>query len=308
MKINYQHVLHCPLCESEGILLGTLSIEKYQFGRYFIDLPDEGVQLMRCSKCTLHYKTQIPTKEALSQLFTLVAKDVWVGKQLSFKHEIELISRCLPKNSKELSLIDIGSSDGSFLNTIKQIVDLRSACDVYLDPRCESAVNGEYIMGFIEDPDLRHKHKYDVISMFDVLEHLYSPNLAFQSIDRLGKTDSLVILETGDISTVHQPCSWWYVNYIEHHIFWTRSALQALAASYNYKIIYFEGLPHKGRRYMPYFKRIVASVLFGMRKIGPLRKAIFLILKLRIEMIGNPFERDHMLVILRRELPFKSHL
>jgi SAM-dependent methyltransferase len=279
-----------------------LSIEKYHFGHQEIDLPAQGVQLMRCKGCTLHFKTYIPTKSALADLFRMTAADVWVGKQLSYQHEIELLKRFLPSEPEATSLLDVGSSDGAFLRTVKPLAEVRSACDVYVDPRCEQYANGEYIQAFIEDPELQSRLKYDLISMFDVLEHLYSPNQAFKNIVRLGKPSSLVILETGDISKIDRPASWWYVNYIEHHVFWTRHSLQTLADTHGYKLVHFENLPHKGRRYMPPAKRLLARGLHALRKIDLLRKVVLACTKLRIEMIGDPYELDHMLALLQRDI------
>jgi len=43
----------------------------------------------------------------------------------------------------------------------------------------ERKVSGEYISGFVDSEDLLLSGEpYDVVTMFDVLEHLYSPELA----------------------------------------------------------------------------------------------------------------------------------
>jgi SAM-dependent methyltransferase len=182
----------------------------------------------------------------------------------------------------------------------------RSALDVIRYPGIEAQLAGEFIAGFLDQPRLDWGHEpYGVVTMFDVLEHLYEPRNAFRNLAEVVRHNGLVFVETGDADSfwprhfgVHR---WWYVRLLEHHVFWTRQSLEAIAMAHGFKIVQWKMVRHKSRR-----------KLVPLRTLGDLLKvALYWVAAERYsaiaEMFGKhgnqpwyPFAHDHIRACLRR--------
>lgn len=295
--VEYQSVVKCPLCShsvSKGVVI---PIDAYRFGDYWIDIP-RSCRLVKCVTCGLYYKTLVPTQESLRALFQGAASSVWNGSHDSFNIEIGYVDGYL--GTGERALLDIGSADGAFLRAAREIAKVRSALDVYKDDRCSIAVNGEYLLGFLESPELRSEIRYDVITAFDVFEHFYAPSDAVRNLRQLLADGGYVFGETGDSSAVPDQASWWYVQLIEHHIFWNPTALNYLCAHNGFELHLQIATAHKGRRYMSAIKRLLALGLH-MTRDSYVAELLWKAKRVDASMIGNPYKQDHILFALRKK-------
>ncbi|NJR76205.1 MAG: class I SAM-dependent methyltransferase [Scytonema sp. CRU_2_7] len=71
----------------------------------------------------------------------------------------------------------------------------------------------------IDAPKLAWSSKqYDVVTMFDILEHLYNPRNVFQNLVSLVKEKGYVLIETGDTDNYWPQRygieNWWYTNFL----------------------------------------------------------------------------------------------
>ena len=298
-KVRYLEVNECPLCGVKNVSRKIkLNIKNYKFFNLNILTPNEGIHLMQCSECKLIYKDRVPYPKDLDKIFNSVATSVWKNNDMSYKKELELIKK---STSKFNSVLDIGSSNGQFLKKVKDIFKIKSAFDIYIDPRCSEHVNGEYIQGFIEDESIKcSKKNYNLITAFDVFEHFYDPKLAINNIVSLLDKNGIIIGETGTVDSTKDLANWWYSKLFEHHIFWGKESLKYLENNHNLKIIYNFNNPHKGKRYMVFYKKYLIIFLKLISYIPLIEKLIFIILKINIKMIGNFFAKDHMLFVLKK--------
>ena len=296
-SLSFNEVLNCPLCKAKAEKRVRLPISAYRFGGYQIKLPLKGVHLVECSNCGLCYKDMVPTSAALGCLFEDGAKAVWTDKRIAFTTEREYLATYLKEGDG--TLIDIGSSDGALLRAMDSITTIRSALDVYFDPKCQASITGEYLIGFIEDRNLIISKKYNVATAFDVFEHFYDPDAVACNLRRLITDGGIVFGETGNSSTVKTPSSWWYVHLVEHHIFWNRKALEYFCKKYDFKIDFLSLNAHKGRRYMSAPKRLLVLMLH-VGRFTWLGNLAWRWKNLDAFMVGNPYHRDHMIFALRK--------
>lgn len=139
-----------------------------------------------------------------------------------FKAEVQIIENLFP--DRVFDLLDIGSSDGGFLKACAQTNGRRSSLQWDQISRAHQALRGEFIKGLIDNSNLDWSgQQYDVVTMFDVLEHLYEPQSTFKNLAMLVKGGGYVVIETGNIESYIPKRvganEWWYVHLFEHHIF-----------------------------------------------------------------------------------------
>jgi len=117
----------------------------------------------------------------------------------------------------------------------------------------ERHLTGEFIEGFLDNPLPAWSRKpYDVVTLFDILEHLYDPGMAFENLRLLLRKGGLAFIETGN-STSFWPRRlgiqhWWYARLLEHHVFWSRRALERIATAHGFRTIYWREVRHKSKR------------------------------------------------------------
>ena len=295
-KIHYQSVRSCPLCSSKAKRSFPINIESYNFGNVEIPLPTHELKLNQCQFCGLCYKNYIPTQHSLQKLFDKHANNIWITKQYSFSVEIKILYNYIRIGRSKV--IDIGSSDGGFIKKISNLFLIKSALDVYNDPQCNLAVNGEYIIDFIEAGNLKSKYQYDVITAFDIFEHFYDPAQALFNCKKLLNTNGVILGETGLTDNIQNPETWWYVKLIEHHIFWNKKSLKYLK-NLDFKLDLLCHSAHKGRRYMNPFKRLILLFFHLTSRIKFIKTLIKKITSIDASMIGNPYKKDHAIFVLR---------
>lgn len=253
VQAQWAGVAHCPACGSnEGTSCGTLPDRYYVFGGERVALPDSGITIAGCGACGLIYKSTVPTPTFLAGVFERQTGAKWVGTH-DFSAEARIL-QCLT-GKMVFDLLDVGAADGALLKACAEsgVQGRRSALDVMRYPGIEAHLAGEFIEGFLDTPSLAwRRDPYDVVTLFDVLEHLYEPRLAFENLRALVRDGGLVFIETGNTENfwprrfgINQ---WWYVRLIEHHIFWSRPALEKIAAVSGFEIVFWEEGRHKSRR------------------------------------------------------------
>jgi SAM-dependent methyltransferase len=202
-----EHIDECPVCDSRP-------------GRLFAS--KEGLTYVRCQECDLVYANTRPSEAAMASRL-----EMW-GEKYSASDEYlrdrvrsqRVRVRLLRTYCRSGSLLDFGSGDGSFL---------RAAMDAgYRAEGVEKAVaaakfarshfGASIRASAIEDASLESR-MFDVITMWDVLEHLLDPVHVVKGLgSRLAKDGCLVVLtphSRGFSSRVRGP-AWWVFGPHDH--------------------------------------------------------------------------------------------
>lgn len=305
LRPRWSLVARCPACgEIHRRSCGAIPERYYLFGAEKLPTPRGGIQLYACAQCALVYKSPVPDPAFLSGLF-----ERQIGSKLApHDYADEVMALRQHCGRPDFDLLDIGAGGSGLLEACAAagVQGRRSALDVARRPGLERLLSGEFIHGFLDSPALAWSGRpYDVVTVFDVLEHLNRPFEAFANLRALVRPDGLVIIETGDTDSVwparYGMRRWWYARLIEHHIFWSRRSLQYCAAGQDMEIVEWQEVPHKSRRQLRKGRIALDLLKTGLYRLMPDSYARFANL---FGKEGNqprsPFATDHFRVCLRR--------
>jgi len=154
---------------------------------------------VKCNDCGLIYANPIPDKDSLNEYYSLLAKEDDINVEQRFEFLVRMSNKRLEKIEKyhdKSNILDIGTGSGVFVGAaIDRGWDANGL--ELAEGNCQYAkekFNIELInKDFYEfDPD----EKYDVVTLFEVIEHLRDPVKAIKKARGLLKEDGLFVLAT----------------------------------------------------------------------------------------------------------------
>jgi SAM-dependent methyltransferase len=303
-RIQWRAVNCCPACGSYECTVHSLPESGYVFGDEHIAFPTGGIAVATCSSCALVYKTVLPEPTSLAQVFERQAGKKWM-EPYDFHDETLELQRFVGDRA---DLLDIGSGAGALLKAWSQwsLGGRRSALDIVEHPGGARYIDGEFIRGLIDSDSLSWSEKpYDIVTLFDVMEHLYDPQNAFRNLRSLVKDNGLVVMESGNVASEwpvrYGAHHWWYVRLFEHHVFWSRASLQAMAEKFGFRLLIWRELRHKAHGTLPLLRRINDSAQVALYRLNPkLYPKIGPLVGKYWTQPWSPFVADHFRVVLRK--------
>jgi len=306
IRPTWTAVAKCPACgEAQRRSCGAIQERHYRFGAEKVPTPESGIQVYVCTGCALVYKSPVPDPAFLAGIFERQMGSKWLAPQ-DYAAEIALLRQLCAR--QDFDLLDVGAAGGDLLAACAAagVSGRRSALDVTRYPGLERSLQGEFIQGFLDNPTLAWSGApYDVVTLFDVLEHLNHPFVAFSNLRTLVKPGGIVLIETGNAAS-DWPARfgvrrWWYARLIEHHVFWSQPSLEHSAAAHDMEILQWEEVRHKSRRQLGATKIARDLVKQGLYRLMPDRYAeVAALFGKEGNQPCSPFARDHFRVGLRR--------
>lgn len=310
--INYQkedwvRYDKCPICEMKDTIdIGNIPIKIYNIGSFLIEIPHSGIRLLECKKCHLIFKDKIFSKAFIKSITSKSFSKISWNSAYNWYSEVSLLNNLFP--SKKLDIFDVGAFDGNFLNAIKNnsIVGTRSAMDIVQHEHIHDIINGSFFICSIDETlSVNIESTYDVLTMFDVVEHLTSPNDAIKTIRKLIKTNGYLIIETGN------PCShwprkfsipnWWYVCLFEHTMFWSIYCLKTFFNKHGFKTIFVEKLRHKQKADMKLLEIVKSELKSISYYLSPDKYIRFMQKINRYDIQPSEFfTKDHYRLVLQK--------
>ena len=176
------------------------------------DDPSKSIKVVRCLTCGFVQLYPIPTADEYYKFYNLdmQAKNLteivdineWRDKSKNdniryLKYVTKILPNCNGKN-----LLDIGSGYGFFVNAASEAGFKATGIDVS-DARILFAKNklkGTFIKGDINCNFIStHSKKYDIITMFSVLEHVFDPVEFIELVLKLLSYEGTLIIEVPNI-------------------------------------------------------------------------------------------------------------
>lgn len=299
IELEYERVRACPLCGSSSAApVGKVTAAIYRFAGREITMPAGGVSLLRCDRCELLFKEQVPTAGALSHVMGLGATEVW--KPSAEAHPLaDLLRKETARGGN--GVLDIGAANGDVLRALQADTPRRSAFDIVPYEACRPLVSDEYIIGQFEDV-LEWSHRpYTLVTAFDVFEHFLHARVAVAAIAGFVEPGGHLVVETGDYEHAYPSIGrWYYTNLFEHTIFWNRTSIAFAAAENGLRVASLQDVNHKGRLALRGAKAGALELAHLLSRFGVTRELVRRVTGVDPGLLARPAKPDHMLVVLER--------
>lgn len=225
----------CTLCKNHS-------------GKLFLEWV-EGYQLFECNFCNAispnisvddevkHIESVYGTDDYYEKIVREIHKQYQYRKNTFGKDRYTYIVERLNLNPRKVKILDVGCGAGYFLSVLKDMGISHKGLEVapHLIRYCKELGLNVDANSIHEEPD----EEYDVISLFDVLEHLADPIAIFKIINKKIKPGGFCIIFTPNIHSVGYELMGAKQNTLvpfEHLCFFNRNSFKYLCAQTSFLI------------------------------------------------------------------------
>lgn len=222
----------CPVCENEKDLIPLWGL----------------VHIVRCPRCSLAYVDELPGIEALTEMYSgHYFKGDWGGyedyvaeraaQEANFRRRIAVLRRF----SDGGDLFEAGCAHGFFLQMAAQYWRVEG-----IDISHEAIAYAREVVGVAAAQGDFESHppapdSFDVIAMWDTIEHLYGPVLAVQKSAEALRAGGILALTTADLDALLPRLrkSAWRMIHPAHLYYFSRRSMARLLDRYGLDVVYF---------------------------------------------------------------------
>ncbi len=254
-KLRYQDVhfekAPCPLCGAQEPSAPVLH------GRDFTWHKEGEFPLVRCGSCSLVYQHPRPTPETMRYYYEdcysgdseenmrkfLLESPVW---RLISHYRMVTLEKARKLKPGD-AVLDVGASYGAFIEYVRRARDIK-AYAIDLDPgSIASFVNKEEID--VRCGDLLEEgypdETFEVVTLFETLEHVYEPVTTLEEIRRILKPGGLVLIEVPSWDSWIRPfvgTSWLPLLLPTHLQHFSRKALQTCVEKAGFEVAHHQAM------------------------------------------------------------------
>ncbi len=159
---------------------------------------------VKCNRCGLIYANPMPAEDSLNQYYSIIAKEKFGGIYGNiddrFEFLVSMANRRLEKIERYAggvkTLLDIGTGIGTFTGTAldrgwrAEGLELTQEDCQYAKEKFALELIHENFYSFQED------RTYDVVTLFEVIEHLQKPLADLRQINKLVKDNGILVVST----------------------------------------------------------------------------------------------------------------
>jgi predicted TPR repeat methyltransferase len=206
--------------------------------------------IIKCGKCG-HVFSDLDLSN--KELFELYSKNYFCGEEYSdyladkkvlqknFKLRLKVLKTFL-NPIRHRHLLEIGSAYGFFLSIVSDQFDTVLGIDV-----TEEGVlyaQEQLKLKVINSDLLKHDfgvQEFDVVCMWDTIEHLQNPHLYLKKISNHMGSGSLIAITTGDVESLNARISkdkWRLIHPPTHIHYFSRRTLVRLLDNYGFDVVY----------------------------------------------------------------------
>ena len=200
-------------------------------------------RIVKCEKCGLIYVN--PQEENIEKLYEKTEDENYEkskeSRAITFKRDIEYIE----KFEKRGKILDMGCSSGIFLEVAKN-----NGWDIYGTELSEwgykkaKKITPNIFNKKLGDCNIKNDF-FDVVTMWDLIEHLTNPNEELERVYKILKKNGLLVLSTPNIGSCFSKImgiKW--LNIIRMHIFYfDKKTIKKILEKNGFKVIKIKSYP-----------------------------------------------------------------
>jgi len=206
--------------------------------------------LVKCNSCNFVFSKKVPTNHELLLHYAQYNRNTKVSR-ITIKRYNELLDR-FEKYRSTNNILDIGCGDGYFLEVAAQ-----RGWRVYGTEFTEEAVNICKAKGInthmgVLDPENYTGILFDIITSFEVIEHINDPQPEINKINKLLRTNGLLYITTPNFNSISRYVlgpKWTVIQYPEHLSYYTAKTLSAFLCKNGFKKLKLEATGIDVNRY-----------------------------------------------------------
>lgn len=191
--------LTCPVC-------GSSSLSRFS-AHAFDAVAGSYVSVVECVDCTFAWQFPVARSPAESaSFFTSAYEEAGANSGSYFdaefkckvaQLEVDFVAT-LPVNGRRM--LDVGAGAGLFARAAAAAGWHVTAIDPAIDPACLADTSVRMIRGVLDD--LADDERFDVITLWDVIEHWDDPRRLLAAVKRRLKVGGWLVVETGNYKSV----------------------------------------------------------------------------------------------------------
>lgn len=213
----------CPLCRESEVTTLYPEVQDY--------ITQDVFSVLRCSKCDLSWTQPVPNDLNPYYPHTYRRYNIFVLSVLKFLYR-RRVSRWNQLFDKPGSALELGCGDGFMLNALRSY-GWRVFGTERTDSMAAFARKNFGLTVYVEDnAPIPTGEKYDLVIMFQVLEHLRDPILQLtRAVSLLGPNGKLIICVPNRASWQAKLCKeqWFHLDVPRHLFHWSPDSLRVAA-------------------------------------------------------------------------------
>jgi len=253
---KYQEYLeHCNLCGSGEHSILHHYPEGFYNHKAFITYPWDGgvmapLTIVKCNGCGLIFQNPRFKAEHLNMIYTDSVMDTIdlesEVKHHKFKPLLSLIESKAKSNVQSPLSMDIGTRFGLLPELLRRMgydshgIEFNS---IVVDSATQNGFKNVHLGTIDTIGDIMNrlgKQRIHLITMTDVIEHLYDPTRDFSALARFQECGDHMVIQTMNAGSLGYRLfgSWWYYIHAQHTFYFDESMMRRLLDRHGYDITY----------------------------------------------------------------------
>ncbi len=281
--IDFEEVV-CDLCNNPRytILFRRKDLNTSLNGEY---------QVVKCNNCGLIYQNPRPTVNSLPFIYPSDYDQYTFNTTKGFQKHIELYGlkkrfKLISIYKEEGNLLDIGCSTGDFIEYVSSIagwtcMGIEPSTVAYNMSNIKKFIYNGYVTDFIQKyPDAR----FDVVTLWNVIEHLHSPTHELTKIYNLLRENGIIVITTPNVNSFAANLfkKYWIGYELPRHLYiFSEKTLSILLQKVGFRV-------HKMTNIYGEHAAFMSSVRFYIRAITGLRYSLDFLFSMPIRLLLSP--------------------
>ena len=238
-EIPFNEVIRCGVCGSDRLKLRWRANDRNW------QKTTQRFMLMECGSCGVVQTAPRPYRDQLHNLYPDVYYPIGQRSDRYFRKYIEAPQIDKVEKIRRFKtsgrLLDVGCGAGYFMRAARE-----SGFDVLgleFSEAAKTAGGERWGLDIIAGEFLDHsfpENQFDVVTLWQVLEHLYDPSEVFKKIIKILRPEGLVVIAVPNIASIQARlfrARWYHLDVPRHLFHYSPRTLRRLMESHGFKIL-----------------------------------------------------------------------